>query len=128
MIADQSGITVTPPPPDSSADPNATTVDVFYELPNSDGQLYPGQKLSVRVPIKSTNKRLVIPWSAVLFDIHGVAWVYEKIAPQTYSRRRVEVNYVDNEKAVLAAGPPVGTQIVVAGGSELFGSEFGAGE
>lgn len=111
-----------------SADPAATTVDLFYELANDDGRLYPGQKVAVMLTMRSETQSLIIHSSAILYDIHGGAWVYEEIAPLTYMRRRVQVEYTENENAVLAAGPEPGTKVVTDGAAELFGTEFGVGK
>ena len=52
----------------------------------------------------------VVPWAAVMHDIHGGTWVYENTAPLTYVRRRVQVRYVVDDLAVLESGPPVGAR------------------
>ena len=70
----------------------------------------------------------MIPWSAVVHDVHGGTWVYEQTAPHQFVRRRVEVLHVDRGVAVLGAGPPAGTSVVTAGVAELFGTEFGIGK
>lgn len=114
--------------PPRSADPAATTVDLFYELANEDGRLYPGQRLPVTLPMRSLQKSLVVPWSAIVYDVHGGAWVYEQVASQTYVRRRVEVRYVDGADAILARGPRPGAKVVSEGAAELFGHEFGVGK
>lgn len=110
-----------------SADPLASTVDVFYELNNAEHQLYPGQKLSVTVPIDEKQERLVIPWTAVLYDIHGGAWVYEQTSASVFTRRRVEVAYADGDSAVLERGLTTSAKVVTDGAAELFGTEFGVG-
>jgi RND family efflux transporter MFP subunit len=103
----------------------AATVDLYYELPNPQGQLRPGERMTVRVKLQGASDQRVVPWSAVMHDIHGGTWVYENTAPLTYVRRRVQVKYIVDELAVLESGPPVGAQIVTAGAVELFGTEFG---
>jgi hypothetical protein len=70
---------------------------------------------------------LVVPFKAVLYDIHGGAWVYEEVAPHVYARKRVAVEFVDGDEAILAAGPHAGARIVTDGAAELFGTEFGVG-
>ncbi len=110
-----------------SADAIATTVDVYYELDNSDGKLYPGQRLAVTVPLHSRAQSLVVPFKAVLYDIHGGAWVYEQTAEHVYVRRRVSVEYVDGDSAILVSGPEPGSKVVTDGAVELFGTEFGVG-
>ncbi len=86
------------------------TADLYFELPNSDGSLRPGQKMGVTLDERASEESLVVPWSAVLHDINGGAWVYENVAPQQYARRRVEVRRVVNSLAVLARGPAVGDE------------------
>jgi len=110
-----------------SANPNATTVDLFYELANADGQLYPGQRLSVTLPLQGSQRSLVVPFPAVLYDVHGGEWVYEQRAEHTYARRRIAISYVDGNTAVLSRGPAPGTKVVTDGAVELFGTEFGVG-
>lgn len=111
-----------------SANPAAATVDLFYELDNADGRLRPGHKVAVTLPLLGDDENLVIPWSAVLHDIHGGTWVYEEVAPQTFVRRRVDVRFVSGADAVLADGPEPGATIVTDGAAELFGTEFGFGK
>ncbi len=110
-----------------SANANATTVDLFYELSNGDGRLYPGQRLAATLPMRSSERSLVVPFRAVLYDIHGGAWVYQQREEHVYARSRVAVRYVDGATAVLAQGPPAGTKVVTDGAVELFGTEFGVG-
>ena len=111
-----------------SADPTNNSADLYFELVNSDGSMRPGQKVGVTLLERASEESLVVPWSAVVHDINGGAWVYENIAPQQYARRRVEVRRVVNSRAVLARGPASGTKVVTAGAAELFGTEFGTGK
>lgn len=108
-----------------SANPLAATVDVFYELSNADGKLFPGQRLGITIPLADAGESLSIPWSALVFDIYGGTWVYEQVGPRRYARRRVMVGYTVGEDAMLANGPPAGTKVVTAGVQELFGAETG---
>ncbi len=105
----------------------ASTADLYYEIENKDGKFRPGQKVNASVPLREESESLVIPWSAVVFDINGGAWVYESLAAHKYTRRRVQVKYVVDSTAVLASGPPVGAKIVTEGAAEVFGTEFGFG-
>lgn len=108
-----------------SANPLSATVDVFYELPNAAGKLAPGQRLGVCVPLADAKESLTVPWSAVIFDVHGSTWVYTQTGPHKFVRRRVVVQYTVGADAVLATGPGVGTLVVAEGGLELFGAETG---
>ena len=62
-----------------SADPVAMTIDKYYELDNADGTLRPGQRVAVSLALKGNQQRSTVPSSAILYDIHGGAWVYELI-------------------------------------------------
>lgn len=116
---------MTAPP---SADPLAATVDIFYELPNPEGNFYPGERVEVVLPLAGETESLVVPRAAILYDIHGIAWVYVNSGEHTFERHRVEVNFTTDELAVLSRGPETGTRVVVNGVAELFGTEFGAGK
>ncbi len=114
-----------PAPP--SANAAAASVDLFYEVQNQDGSLRPGQRVSVDLNLIERDEGLTVPWAAVVYDIQGGAWVYERIAPQTYARTRIEVRHVTGDYAVLARGPDEGAEVVSVGAAELFGTEFGVG-
>ncbi|MBC7852171.1 MAG: efflux RND transporter periplasmic adaptor subunit [Pirellulaceae bacterium] len=108
-----------------SAVPLSTTVDLYFELPNPNGTYRPGERISAELPRKGEAESLVVPWSAIMHDIHGGTWLYEQTAERTYVRRRVQVQYVSGTSAVLKEGPKAGNKVVTAGVVELFGTEFG---
>jgi len=110
-----------------SANAAAATADLFYEIQNSPLTLRPGEKVGVSFGTERA-ETLLVPWSAIIHDINGGAWVYENTAPQTYSRRRVEVTYVRDGFAALARGLAAGSNVVKTGAAELFGTEFGVGK
>ncbi len=108
-----------------SANPLAMTVDFFYELPNPDGLLVPGQRVEVQLPLAESRESSTLPRAAIATDIHGGTWVYEPTAARTFVRRRVVVGHVTADDVVLSAGPAVGTKVVVEGAQGLFGAETG---
>lgn len=108
-----------------TAVPLASAVDLYYELPNADAKLKPGERVTAKLVVRGEQESPTIPWSAVVQDVQGGEWVYEQVAPQTFVRRRVQVRYVVDGTAVLANGPPAGKLIVTAAVIELFGTEFG---
>ena len=117
---------VTAPP---SADASAASVDLFYEVNAGAAQLRPGERVGVTIPLSSgATVALVVPLAAIVRDMNGGSWVYERTDSTTFTRRRVEVVRVVGGRAVLAAGPKRGTPVVTAGAAELFGTEFGAGK
>jgi RND family efflux transporter MFP subunit len=108
------------------ADASAATTDVTYALGGSARVLRPGERVMVAVPLGSSEEALIVPWSAVVYDVDGGTWVYRVVKSHVYARARVEVRHVIGDQAVLARGPGPGTQVVTAGVAELFGTEFGA--
>ena len=78
--------------------------------------------------LRASEDRPVIPYSAILYDMYGGAWVYTNPGPHLFVRARVELDYVVDELAVLSHGPPEGTMVVMTGAAELFGTEFGVGK
>jgi len=111
-----------------TSDALATSINLFYEINNNNGDFRPGQKVSVTLPYKGVQAALVVPFAAILYDIHGGTWIYEQTEPQVFVRRRVELQRVDGTMAVLQRGPKPGTKIVIAGAAEIFGTEFGGGK
>jgi len=111
-----------------SANATASTVDVFYRMPNRDGAFRYGQRVGVIVPLREHESSLVVPWSAIVLDVQGGAWLYERTSPSVYVRRRVQVERVVDDLAALHGGIEVDASVVVAGAAELFGTEFGVGK
>ncbi len=110
------------------SDPNSVSSDLFFEIANSECIFRTGQKVSVLLTKLDSGNRIVIPRSAIMYDINGGNWVYLRAAPHTYSRRRVEISSVTDGLAVLTRGINNGDEIVTAGAAELFGTEFGGGK
>jgi len=111
-----------------TSDPLATSIDLYYEIDNNKGTLRPGQKVSVTLPFSGTATGISIPFSAIVYDIHGGTWVYTNPSLNTYVRQRVELQTVIDGKAVITRGLKPGTKIVTVGAAELFGTEFGGGK
>ncbi len=109
-----------------SADAAAGTVDLYYTLPNHDRTYRVGQRVAVDLPLGNRMKGLSVPSSAIVRDIHGGEWVYQKTAQDTYVRQRIAVTSEVNGQALLSQGLARGAEVVTAGAAELFGTEFGA--
>ena len=110
------------------SDADSASSDLFFEISNSEKRFRIGQKISVSLMLISSEESLIVPWSAILYDIYGGNWVYTKIAPHVYSRRRVEVSHIIDAMAVLTRGLKVGDEVITAGAAEIFGTEFGVGK
>jgi RND family efflux transporter MFP subunit len=111
-----------------AADPSTATVDLVFELTGAPAQFQPGERVLVRLAGRANEIALVVPDSALLHDIHGGSWVYERVAPRVYARRRVDVRTTVDGAAVLARGPAPGAMVVTTGAAELYGVEFGSGK
>ncbi len=109
-------------------DASAASADLLFEIRNDDGQFRIGEKVRVMLAQKSAEENLLVPFSAILYDIHGGTWVYAKTAPQVYARQRVELHHVADSLAVLTRGPAAGSEVVITGAAEIFGTEFGGGK
>ncbi len=71
-----------------------------------------------------TTLRKVVPYSAILYDVDGGAFVYTSPEPLTFVRAPITVDYIKGDVAVLSDGPSSGTAVVTVGSAELFGAEF----
>jgi hypothetical protein len=79
-------------------------------------------------PVRSDGKRAerrVIPYSAVLYDANGDTWTYTNPRPLAFVRQDISVDRIEGNSAVLTAGPPVGTAVVIVGADEIWGVEYG---
>ena len=72
--------------------------------------------------------RVVIPYAALLYDLHGENWVYTNPEPLVYVRQPVKVERIDGDTAVIAEGLPAGTAVVTVGVAELYGADTGVGK
>lgn len=118
-------VRITAPP---TANPTSASVDLFYEVHGSgETPLRPGERVTVQLPLKATERGLVVPDRAVLYDISGGTWVYEDRGNGIYARRRIDIARHAGNLAVVARGIEPGIRVVTAGAAELFGTEFGAG-
>ncbi len=121
-------VTIEPVSAPPTADPLSASIDLYYAVKNKAGLFHPGERILVHVPLTGSAESLVVPSASILRDIHGVEWVYIKSGEHEFRRQRVNVRFTTEDLAVLADGPAVGTEIVVDGATELFGTEFGAGK
>ena len=70
----------------------------------------------------------MVPYSAVIYDAEGHAWVFTTSESLSYVKSPITIDRIDGDRAVLNEGPPPGTQVVTQGAEELFGVEDGIGE
>ena len=73
-------------------------------------------------------QRLVIPYSAILYDLNGGTWAYISPEPLTFVREAITVDYIEGDMVVLVDGPSSGTEVVTVGAAELHGADTGVGK
>lgn len=76
------------------------------------------------VPPNTGVKNKAVPYSAVIYGLHGETWVYTLVKPLTFVRVAVMIDHIVGDVALLSAGPPVNTPIVSIGATELYGTEY----
>lgn len=73
-------------------------------------------------------QQLVVPYSAVIYDLEGATWMYVSPAPLTYVRESITVDHIEGDMAYLVEGPATGTEVVTVGVAELYGTDTGIGK
>jgi hypothetical protein len=86
------------------------------------------EKVGVLLRFGGDSQRTTVPHSAVLYDPKGTTYVYTNPKPLVFVRHPITVDYIEDDLAVLVAGPPRDTSVVTVGGAELQGMEFGVGK
>jgi hypothetical protein len=83
------------------------------------------QRIGLRTArVRRDSARRVLPVAAVLYDQAGAPFAYTSPAPLTFVRVKLAIAKVAHRRAVLSAGPPVGTAVVTTGAAEVYGTEF----
>ena len=109
--------------------PEGAAGALYYRVDVADHGLVPGQIVLVELPLAGSEAlRKVIPYAAVIYDLHGETWVYTNPEPLVFVRHPIHVDYIEGDLAVLLEGPPAGTEVATVGVAELLGTEFGVGK
>ncbi len=82
----------------------------------------------VREELVEGAQRLIVPYSAVIYDLEGATWAYVSSDPLTFSRHPIAVDLIDGDRAILSDGPQAGTAVVTVGAAELYGADTGIGK
>ena len=75
--------------------------------------------------------KMVVPYSAVIYGLRGETWAYTRNpGPEslTFTRHPITVDKIDGGLAILAEGPPIGTDVVTVGAQMLYGTDTGVGK
>lgn len=71
---------------------------------------------------------LIIPYSALIYDLNGQTWVYVNPEGLTYYREPITVDHIDGDEVFAKEGPEAGTRVVTVGVAELYGADTGVGK
>ena len=103
---------------------------IFTEAAMShlDVQTAPVKEIEASREGKDVGRRLAVPHSALIYDAEGEPWVYVSSAPDTFLRKHVAIDFMDDDHIFLTTGVTAGENVVTVGVPELRGAEFGVGE
>jgi hypothetical protein len=84
------------------------------------------RRLGIRTAPVAARKGVgtVIPYGAVLYDVDGRTFTYTSPEPLVFVRRPIRVRYIRHGRAAISRGPSTGTEVVIVGAPELFGTEY----
>jgi len=86
------------------------------------------QTSAVREEQVNGTPRLVIPYAAVLYGLHGETWAYTSPKSLTFVRQLITIDRIEGDKVILSDGPAAGTQVATVGVAELYGADTGVGK
>lgn len=105
------------------------TEALYYVVESAEPGLVAGQIVLVELSLAgSGGQQKVIPYGAVIYDLHGETWVYTNPERLVFVRHPIVVEYIEGDQAVLMEGPAVGVEVATVGVAELYGTEFGVGK
>ena len=90
--ASEAPVRATRVPAPLQGDAAAASVDLYYALSGASRRSQARRARARRAPARRVPETgLVVPDTAVLYDIHGATWVYEDLGGNAYVRRRIEI-------------------------------------
>jgi multidrug efflux pump subunit AcrA (membrane-fusion protein) len=98
---------------------NATTVEVWVEIPNPGERLKPGATARVAIIAETIQNTLVVPTSALLNGDEGRTKVMVVTSDSVAHERTVAVGVRQGERVQILSGVQAGDQVVTSGGLGL---------
>jgi hypothetical protein len=113
----------------SSDDPSGVVLDVDEATGIARIDFTGGARSAERLGIETAPAgQLTVPYAAVIYTAEGKTLVYSSPEPLVFVQYPITIERIDEDTAVLSAGPPAGTPVVTVGAAELAGIEFGVGK
>lgn len=75
-----------------------------------------------------SNGQLLMPYSALIYDLYGDTWAYTNPEPRVFVREAVTVDVIEGDWVHMTAAPQEGTLVVTVAAAELYGAETGIGK
>src|SRR5262249_18385437 len=94
-------------------------IPIQAQIPNADEKLLPGMYASLDVLLPQHNKKVVVPASAVTFNLYGESVYVVDQANSTVQQVQVQTSATRNNAVVIEKGVKVGDLVVVAGQLKL---------
>jgi multidrug efflux pump subunit AcrA (membrane-fusion protein) len=101
-------------------DAGSTTVEVWVQADNRNGNLRPGTSLRVEMIAQTVPDALIIPQAAVLTSPSGVTFAMVIDDDNTPHRRKIGVGIRDSGKVQVTDGLENGQRVATTGAFELF--------
>lgn len=84
------------------------------------------EKAAERIGIEMVPAQgMTVPYSAVIYDTEGNAWIYTNPEPFTFVRAPIEIDHIDGDQAFLSRELESNAPIVTVGVAEIYGAETG---
>ena len=84
------------------------------------------EKAAERIGLETVAvQAMMVPYSAVIYDIEGNTWVYTNPAPLTFVRAPIEIDYIEGDQAFLSQALETDAPVVTVGVIEIYGAETG---
>jgi multidrug efflux pump subunit AcrA (membrane-fusion protein) len=120
----------------AQVDPLKRTADLWYELEVTKDTQHAMTQLATKdlmvnvlLPIGKKEKAAVVPYSAIVFDTHGNAYVYldrtaDKATKHQFERRRIQIVCSTDEGLIVRSSLSDGELLVTNGAAALYSREF----
>lgn len=100
-------------------DPNSTTVEIWVQAPNPNGDLKPGTTVRLNIVAKTVPDAVAVPAAAVLSDDSGKKSVMVVGADGRAHAREVQTGIQQGDLVQLTSGVQPGEQVIRSGGFGL---------
>jgi len=115
----------------AQVDPMKHTAELWYELESTKdaSRLVKDQMVTAHLALGKTEKGIVVPYSAFIFDAHGHAWIYlerttGKDDKHQFERRPVEMVASAEGGVIIRSNLSGGERVVTNGAAVLFSRDF----